>query len=314
MKGETMSTPEGVLVDRATAWRELESYIFGGRFGRRTVPTRIDPRYAEEFIRQRLDRSKNVTAFMRARRVADYYDLHTVADHFDRLLTRDEKDTKQFGQSLECLQILATVGGAGYSKKVNEYFEYLVQHKLADENYASLVGAVEVLEPGGNLSLLSARLTESIKALQVRRATERAADDEYERLSQLLENDLPRHSGDLQLRQRVLSLTNPPERIEQLCRLYLGWAESDSIELTWWAARQIRREVREQRQALVAVLLRKVLSEVEDSDLDEAEKAAYRVRGWRAISFLGEKLNVKEQRALAKAKVAQLDVLDREFE
>ncbi len=299
-------------VDRATAQKELESYVFGGRYGRKRVPTELNPADVEGFIRHRLDRAKSVDAFARSRRVVDYYDLTSVLDHYDKMVNRNERDSKEFGQSLQCIMVLADVGDAVQNRRADEYFRYLVLLPLAPENYVELVEALEGLGPDANAKLLADRMRASLKGLQHRTATNPEADDEYQRIDQLLNDDMPRIIADSQLRSRIQMISDPAARIEQLCRIYMGWGENDTTELTWWSARWIRRESRGGRTTLVVTTLRKVVSEIEASDLANEEKAPYKIRAARATRFLGGELTVEERRVLERASSAQMDVLDRE--
>lgn len=310
---QVMSTvPPIQYVDRATAQRELQSYILDPRYGRRTVPTKLDPAHVEEFIRQRLDRKKPVPAFVRSRYVVDYYDLRSVLDHYEKMLDRTEKDSNEFDQSVQSIMILSIAGAEAHINKANDYFEYLVKHQLAPKSYEQLVEAVEVMGAGVNAKLLSDRMAASQRDLQPKIASDREADDEYQRIDQWLNSDLPRSLGDAKLRHQILTLPTPEERIEQFCRTYLGWGENDTIELMWWSARWLRSEARTSRTDLIFALIRKTLNEIEASDLPKEEKEPYEVRAVRAIRFFGGTLTPKERRFLERATSSQYDVLDRE--
>lgn len=308
-----MSTvPPIQYVDKATAQQELQSYIFGGRYGRKILPTKLNPAHVEEFIRQRVDWGKPADAFNQSRRVVDYYDLRSVLDHFEKMLTSSEKDSRDFARSVQCLKILADVGAEAQNRKADGYFQYLVKHSLAPENYDHLVEAVEVMDTDADTKLLSDRMEASQKALAPKTASDREADDEFQRIDQWLKSDLPRAMGDARLRHQIETLPAAEERINQLSRIYLGWGENDTIELTWWSARLLRREAKTSRTDLVIAMLRKTADEIEASDLPKEEKEPYLVRAARAVKFLEGTLTPKERRMLEKASASQIDVLDRE--
>ena len=310
---KTMGTvPPIQHVDKATAQQELQSYIFGGRYGRKMVPTKLNPAHVEEFIRQRLDRAKPADAFANSRRVVDYYDLLSVLDHFEKMLTSSEKDSRDFARSVQCLKILSDVGTAAHNRKADGYFQYLVKHALAPESYDLLVEAVEVMDTDADAKLLSDRMEASQKALAPKTSSDREADDEYQRIEQWLKSDLPRAVGDAKLRHQILTLPAAEERIGQLSRTYLGWGENDTIELTWWSARSLRHEAKAGRPDLVMTMLRKTADEIEASDLPKEEKEPYLVRAARAVKFLDGALTPKERRILQRASSSQVDVLDRE--
>lgn len=308
-----MSTlPPIHYLDKGTAKQQLQAYIFGGRYGLKRIPTKLNPVDVEEFIRQRLDRTKPADAFAQTRRVVDYYDLRPVLEHFEKLLTSDEKDAREFARSLECIKILADEGSEAQSRKANGYFQQLVKQPLAAESYGQLVETLEVMDPGADAKLLSDRMEASQKALAPKIASDREADDEYQRIEQWRNNDLPRAVSDARLRRQILALPGAEERIAQLGRIYLGWGESDTIELTWWSARALRREAQANRTEIVIAMLRKTADEIDASTLPKEEKTPYLVRAARAIQFLQGTLTPKERRILEKANPSQVDVLDRE--
>ena len=299
-------------VEKATAQQQLQSYIFGGRHGRKVLPTNVNPAHVEEFIRARLDQTKPADAFARSRRVVDYYDLASVLDHFEKMLTSREKDSADFARSVQCVKILSDVGNKSQNQEANSYFQFLVKHTLAPENYDFLVEALEVLDAIADARVLADRMVASQKLIQPRIATDREADDEYQRLDQWLNNDIARALGEAELRQRISSIPGAAERIAELSRIYLGWGQNDTIELTWWSARLLRREAKANQADLVIMMLRKIADEIEASDLANEEKEPYLVRSARAVKFLGATLTPKEQHLLEVSSPSQIDVLDRE--
>jgi len=136
--------------------------------------------------------------------------------------------------------------------------------------------------------------------------------DEYERVDQELNNNLPRAQSEAQLRRDILTIADPAVQLQRLARVYTGWDEADSTELTWWSARWLRRASRAGDIQPVSGALRSVLREIEASDLPRDEKAPYRTRILRAIRFLGGTLTDTERRFLERSASPQWDVLDRE--
>ncbi|MBM3744388.1 MAG: hypothetical protein FJW34_01150 [Acidobacteria bacterium] len=305
-----MVTPPVAYADQAAANRELESYIIAQR-GRRTVPGNLDPAHVDEFIRRRLSRGRPVRAFCQARRVADYYDLRSVLDHYERMLRMDERNTIQFDQSVYCIMTLAESGDESHDRKASQYFEYLVRHPLAGDSYELLVESLEALGWSASPRLLADRMAESVRALEARGASEREAAEQSEQIKQYLYDQLPRVVADRQLRQRVLSIPDPGGRLWELCRLYAGWGENDTIELSWWSARWIRRAARAGQGPLAVDAFRQVMREIEVSGLPKEERRSYRVLMLRAIRFLGGPLEAAEQSLIERPGAVPVGALDR---
>jgi hypothetical protein len=298
-------------VNHALAEKELDSYVFGGKYRSPVMPTRLHPSDVEDFIRHRLDRTKSADAFRRSRRLVDYYELLSVRDHFEKMLNRSEHTSKELTQSILAIIILAELGEGRQRKNISEYFRYLAQHPLAPEIYSELVQALEVVGTDDDAKFLAGRITASQKSLEPRTLADAEAADEYQRIDDLLNDDLPRVMADRQLQDRIMKVAEPNTRIEGLCRIYLGLGENDNIELTWWSARRIRREARDGREPVVVMALRALEKEIEVSDLPGEEKAAYTTRAARAVRFLGGDLTPGEEKILRSGS-SQNDVLDRQ--
>jgi hypothetical protein len=296
--------------NHVTADKELESYVFGGKYGSLQLPTNLNPVDVEGFIRRRLDRTKSVDAFRRTRRLVDYYELRSVRDHFERMLTGREQNAREVGQSLQSIIILTELGDDRQNESISNYFRHLAQTPSASEDYPELVQALEAVGTDDDARFLASEITATQKKLEERILADPEASDEYHRLNDLLNDDIPRVMADRQLRERILRIREPNARIEELCRIYLGWGENDNIELTWWSARWIRRESRAGQLQVALAALRKVEKEIDESDLPREEKEPYALRAARAIRFLGGELSPKEIKVI-KAGSGQIDVLDR---
>lgn len=294
-----------------TSEQKLQAYIFGGKYGSIKIPTNVDPLEAERFIRQRLDRTKSVDAFERSRRLIDYYDLRSLLEYLQSMLKREEHTSKEFRQSIQLLMILAEVGDVKQRQFANDYFQYLVMHSVATESYAELVAALDDVGGDREIKMLAGRMTASEQHLKSRPSSDEAADDEYQRIDDLINDTLPRVTADKQLRDRVMTIPDPTMRAEQLCRIYMGWGDNDTVELTWWSARELRHESRANSQRTIVDQLRKVLAEIEKSDLPSEEKNAYKLRGVRAIRFFGGELSAEESKLMHEGS-GQIDVLDRQ--
>jgi hypothetical protein len=299
-------------VDKTTAIKELESFIVDWKYGRKSVPTKLHPEHIEEFINDRVKRSLHPASFNRSRRVVDFYDLTKALSHFEKILDRKEKDEREFNQSIECVMTLAQVGGTEEQKKARDYYDYLLRNPLAKNSFEELTDAVDAFGPELDTQTLSSTMTAEFQNLQGKVKTDKEADDAAQNIDGLIHNELPRAIADRDLRSRVLALPNTEDRIDQLCRVYLGWTESDTEELTWWAARQLRRQSREGRTDVILKSLKNITKEIQLTDFEEKEKFSYRLRSARAVRFFGGTLSTKERYILAQPDEGQIDVLNRE--
>jgi len=298
-----MSPP--IQVSEQQARTELNDYIFGGQYGRPTVPRDLDPQIVDQFIRTRVDRRAPPSAFERSRRAADWYDLQSLATHFQRLFDHSEKGERSYDQSLGVVALVATVGNIEQTRQASEYWAYLVHHPLALERFNVLVEALECFGPYGNPQPLEERLTGRLRGLQ-------KGSDEYERVDQELNNNLPRVLDEARLEREILAAPDAAERMKRLASVYAGWDEVESLELTWWSARWLRRVSRAGESQAVTSALRSVLAEVDGAKLPAEERAPYRTRILRAIRFLGGTISDTERRFLERSAARQWDVLDHE--
>lgn len=304
-----MATAGPQYLDQAKADEELRSYIFEIRYGRKTVPTKVDPKYVEEFLRREMSRKKGPASFQRARRVVDYYDRRSVVDHFRKMLKKREQDSREFEQSCSCVSILADAGDEANNKAANAYFDYLVGLRLANENYDVLVETLETLNEGASEKALAERLAREMKALEPRAQTDPAADDEKERVDQYLNNDLPEVLDLNKVRADTLKISPVARRVDRLCRIYAGWEYDNNEELEWWSARWIRRDAKAGSHAAALEAFRKIVAEVTKAKLPKTEEDYYLVRCFHAIVFLGGALTPQERRVLDKANADQIDIL-----
>lgn len=308
MNGELPYKP----VDETTAFKELKSYVIEWKYGRKSVPTLLDPAHVEKFLREKLDRSLHANSFERARRVVDYYDLAGVLDHLDRMLDRKEGESRQFNQSIEIVMTLAQVGDEKFREKAVGYYQYLVGHKLAQEHYEQLTKAVDAFGPELNVQGLERSMTAEFDRLKAIGKSDRTADDEAENIDGILHNELPKVLAERDLRQRVVGMADPTKRIDELCRIYLGWSETEDLELMWWAARQLRKAARDGKNDLILTSLKSVAKEIDASDLSDEEKFSYRLRSARAVRYFDGTLSTKERFVLSQPDEGQVDVLYRE--
>lgn len=301
------------IVDKETAIKELESYIFDIYYGRKVEPRNLDPNDVEEFIRKRLDRSKQADSFARARIVVDFYDLTSVLDHFEEMLKRNEKDAQTFQQSVQAVRTLAEKGDSKTQNKALDYYKYLVKTSLAETEFKELTEAIASFDGNFSANTLLEEINKTYTDLKERGKSDSFVDGQAEELFTLMKSRLPQLLSHLKIREEIVKTANPEQKIYNLSQLYLGQADVASTELERWAARILRSEARKGQTEVIIKDMRRISAEIEKVGFEKEQKLAFQVRSARAIRFFGGKLTDEEQKLIEQADDFQIDFLDRDF-
>lgn len=303
-------------MDKETAQKELESFIFDISYGRKVEPRNLDPADVEEFLRQRLDRSKEPPSFERARQVVDFYDLTPVIDHFEKMLTRSEKDARELLQSVEAVRVLAEQGDAGQQKKALEYHDYLVKNPFAEREFKALTEAVDSFQTFSPNALTEA-MKKQYPILKERGKDHIKGNSEAmfidglaEEIYTLQNSRVPQLLGVLEARRAILNTTSPSEKTEKLTMVYL---EQMPVSSPRWAARQLRREVREGKTGSVIDSLRKSFKAVKAEKYEKEEETSFLLSASRAVRFFGAELKDEEKNLIEHGEIYQIDFLDRDI-
>ena len=301
------------IVSKESAVKELESYIFDIHYGRKTEPRNLDPAHVEEFIRTRLDRSKQSESFARARMVVDFYDLVSVLDYFEDMLKGNEKDAQTFQQSVQIVRILAEKGDSKTRNKAIDYYQNLVKNPLAETEFEELIKAVNSFDGGFSPDALLEEINKTYTELKERGKSDSFIDGQAEELYTLMKSRLPQFLAHLKLREAIANTANPEQKIYALTKLYLGQADAASTELERWAARILRSEARKEQTEVIIKNMRRVSTEIEEAGFEKEEKLAFQARSARAVRFFAGNLTDEEQKLIEQADDYQIDFLDRDF-
>ena len=303
------------FLEEAEAVRELESYLSGGRFGRRSVPSLARPEHVERFLRARIDRESSSQAFERSRRLVDYFDLTSAVDHFTALLDRGEEGDLHFEQSCRSVAILADQGDEAQRRFGADYLRYLATHDSLVESAEAFLDALQALPAAEEVEGVETRLETQMETLEAAAEEDEQAGAELADLDQVLNCDLPRTREAASERGEVLAIEDLTQRIDELCRIYLEWERDGDEESAWWTARELRRLARADQLAEITARLEAVLAEieaVEDDALDEEDAVFLRVRALQALRFFGAELDTDRIRYLGLNEEGLFNVLDRE--
>jgi len=301
------------VVDKEIAVKELESYIFDIYYGRKVEPRNLDPAHVEEFLRTKLDRSKQSDSFARARMVVDFYDLTSVLDHFEDMLRRNEKDAQTFQQSVQVVRTLAEQGDSKTRNKAFEYYQHLVKNPLAETEFEGLTEAINSFDGRFSANTLLEEINKTYADLKERGKSDSFVDGQAEELYTLMKSRLPQFLAHLKIRETIENTANPEQKTYKLSQLYLGQADATSTELERWAARILRSEARKGQTQVIIENMRRVSAEIEKAGFEKERKLAFQVRSTRAVRFFGGKLTDEEKKLLEQAEDFQIDFLDRDF-
>ncbi|HSI88202.1 MAG TPA: hypothetical protein VK918_04045 [Pyrinomonadaceae bacterium] len=314
VKGKKMDTVLNYpTVDKITAFKQLDSYIFDIHYGRKSEPKNLDPAHVEEFIREKIDRSKEPQSFERARNVVDIYDLAAVIDHFDKLLDRSEKDERAVLQSIQSVRLLAEQGDDPTERKAFDYYEYLVKHPASEPPYEPHVEAANSFTRHYSPATLQEVLKREYPKLKEKGKTDYYIDGVAEQVFSLLNGRLPQLVDQINARNSILNIGDLQERIAKLVAIYLGQDDLTSPELERWSAKQLRRLAREGQTEAIISVFRKAADSIKAGGYKEEEAESFLLRAARAVRFFGGELTPEEKALVDEGSEYQIDYLDRDF-
>lgn len=313
-KGNKMSEELNYkTVDKGTAFKQLDSYIFEIMYGRKSEPKNLDPEHVEEFIREKIDRTRSPQSFERARNVVDVYDLRSVVDHFEKFLDKSEKEENDVLQSLQCVRLLAEQGDADTEKKAFAYYEYLVKHSASEEQYEAFVEAVTSFSSVYSPDTLQAVLKRQHARLKEKGKTDEFLDGVAEQLYTLIHGRLPQLVDQLNAKKRIRADSRPEELITKLVAIYLGQDDLSSPQIERWSARQLRKLDRDGQTATIISVFRKAAVNISSGGFEEEERDALLIRDARAVQYFRAELTDEEKELVKAGSEFQIDYLDREL-
>lgn len=300
-------------VDEIKANSQLESFVFDIKHGRKVEPRNLDPKHVEEFVRKKIDRSREPLSFGRTRTVIDFYDLAVVKDHFEKLLQRGEKDEQQILQSLESVRIIAEQGSENDRRNAFGYYEYLVNHPASLEQFEEFTKAVDSFGPEYSGAKLSDAMKKQYAILKEKGKTNEFIDGQAEQLFSLINGRLPQMVEQISARGRVMAIDKPDQKIRKLVMIYLGIDTLTSQDWEKWSARQLRKIAREGDPKQVIAVFRASYDAIKSAGFEKEDDESRRLRVARAIRYFGGELNEEEKAMVAAGSEFQVDYLDRDF-
>lgn len=228
----------------ATPFSNAEGFIFhSDEYSRELIPRQLNIAEVVMFIESRIDNSTRLVPLQQAEKLVDFYDLQEVLPHFERLLNRREASNTDLMRSAIEVRIVARVGTRAASDFAGAYYLYLAQRADTTALLDLLISVYEALGSAADPRPLAGAIAQRLQTLEPQVKTNPDLIHEFQTLERLSAYTLPRAVQANQAKDRVRSILNPAQRIEEEVNIYLGLKPGFPEILPAWAARQLRREV-----------------------------------------------------------------------
>ena len=265
---------------------QLERFLFRGMYGGPRVPRGIEPAVVSAYLRERVKPDASADTFARIAEVVRFYESADTVPHFAAMLTGREADAAAMVRSCYIIQIVADLGTPEQVAKAADYFDKrIVTHPKASNDFPLLLATVVTLAPTGSPDALKQRMARDVAAAaQNQRASEEAMTN-FDRLSAVQRNDLPRAQVAIDTKKKLDPLP-PAGRRAELVLVYLQRHPAAGDYMSTWAGRLLRREAMEQDGDPVVTELNKTLDGVDKNKVGKPIFEFVVSRGVQAIIYL----------------------------
>jgi len=278
----------------AVALTELHRFIY--EYDPRAVhmPKRIEPALVERFLRDELGKGRPRYSDEAARMIwlSDFYNTRGVVPSFIGLLTGKELTDDEFLTSVVFAVGVSYLGNDVQWNFGRAYYHYLISISDTPHRLSNVVTCYEAYAPRETVDALAKRIDDMMASVQQQATADDRARKTLNDLQNIRANRLPRLLAGLAAEMELAGITVPATRISRLVEIYLDLDEGHNEILGQWAERQLRREAREGRAALIVSTLRHAIPRLAGRE-DKDESTA---RAVHAIEFFGGKLSVEEQK------------------
>ncbi len=311
--------PNGYLLkDQAASL--LRRFVMGAEMDAPTpLPKRTDPAQADEFLRTTLDdgglKNRHIA---RCGELMRFFDLRARAPQLQKFLDRSERELAPYHRSITAVTLLGDLGDDAGQDFALQYYQRLVGHRLAPENYESLIDLFFHLPPKADPKWLSEPIQARMDGLKPKIEQDTDAAVEYYRLEDLLKDRLPTVVGAKKKRHDIADLKALPRRRQELIRCYLWLEKSAYVNLRIWAMMLLQRDCNAGQPADLAVEFQHAFQLIIDraaklgsmSPGDEEDVKKYATSCVRALRFYGGQLTEDQAKFAEKhEKADQNDVL-----
>lgn len=287
-----------------------EGFVFhSDEYSRDLIPRRLNTAEVAMFIESRIDNSTRLVPLQQAEKLVDFYDLQEVVPHFERLLNRQETTATDLTRSAIEVRIVARVGTPAACEFARAYYSYLAQRAETTALLDLLISVYEALGSAADPKPLAAAISQRLQTLEPQVKAHPDLIHEVQALERMSNYTLPRTVQANQAKDRVRSIQNPAQRIEEEINIYLGLKPGFPEILPAWAARRLRREIwadhpeqqtvradNPARRSEIVAAFRAALGRIESNQtMPQTQKDFLVGSCLRAVEFFGGALSEPEQ-------------------
>jgi hypothetical protein len=296
-----------VYLAEETAKKLLAHYLFeDGPYRVDIIPKRVDPAFADKYIRDNVAPEAEPAVCRHARQFIDFYELRQTLPHFRDFLKKAESDGPAFSRSLQIVMLLGEVGAEDAWKLADDYFQnQLLTVPLARQWLPGLLRCWAALGPKSSLSKLEELFTIEVDFRQKTRDRGDEGELNYQRLRAVYANDLPRAKRAVEYRGKVEQMKDDA-RLKALIDNYARLDSYPPEYLNDWSARMLRRaaaESDETRDKIIKLMRERIEVTRKAKTADQETKAFAKRRLLRAIEFFDKSQLEDEDLSFLKAQL-----------
>lgn len=275
-------------ISNATAKKLLDNFLFEHGPNRvDIIPKRVDPAYADRYLRETVKPDMDAVVFRQARRVVDFYTLRQTLPHFAEMLDRSEGDAAALNRSAEIVQMLGEVGMEADWKLADDYFQnHLLRLRMARDFMPTMMRIWADLGPQSSVDALEKQFGEEVAFREKMQNTSDDAEISYQRLRAVYENDFPRAKRAVAYRAEVERMKDPT-RLKALVDNYARLDDYPPEYLNEWSARMLRWAGADaEPRAKLLTMMRERINQLPGSrEFDKEMKLFAKRRLLRAIDY-----------------------------
>lgn len=246
--------------------------------------------------------------FRRVRILADFYNLTENLSFIESLLNKNETKPTELDRSIYSTIILWEIGNENQKKRALQYYEYMVGHRFANENFTQLLECLAVFGNDTRPNSLQARMEKEVKNLAARETTEDEAGMEKRHIEGLLNNEFFIIEEANKARARISQINSLQQRLFELIKAYLYLTDDDGGDyFLLWTHQQIRRIAEREGKEKIIEDFRTTVKRL--NDLPVGDKKFCKVRSYNAMEFFLGQLNAEEKEFMDKNRNRQVDPL-----
>lgn len=283
---------EQAYLREETAKLLLDHFFFEhGPFRVEIIPKRVDPAYADKYIREKIETDAEPVVCRHARQFVDFYELRQTLPHFHDFLKKAESDGTALSRSIQIVMLLGEVGQEDDWKLADDYLQnQLLSGSLAREQLPALLRCWAALGPRSSLTKLEDLLTTELDFREKTRDRGDEGELRYQRLRAVHANDLPRAKRAVKYREKIEQMKDQA-RLKALIENYARLDDYPPEYLNDWAARMLRRaaaENKETRDTIIKLMRESIEATAKARTIDHEAKAFVKRRLLRAIQLFDE--------------------------